>query len=35
MKITARDLAPDAQHLSVSGHRKQAALEWRVLGFDS
>lgn len=33
MKITADDLAVDAQHLSVSGHRKQAALEWGVLGY--
>jgi lysophospholipase L1-like esterase len=33
MKITADDLAPDAQHLSISGHRKQAALEWAVLGY--
>jgi len=32
MTITAEDLAPDGMHLSVSGHRKQAALEWRVLG---
>lgn len=33
MPITADDLAPDALHLSVSGHRKQAALEWAVLGY--
>ncbi|MGB9378706.1 MAG: GDSL-type esterase/lipase family protein [Mycobacteriales bacterium] len=33
MVITAEDLAPDGQHLSISGHRKQAALEWQVLGF--
>jgi hypothetical protein len=32
MTITAEDLALDGIHLSVSGHRKQAALEWRVLG---
>jgi hypothetical protein len=33
MRITAEDLAPDGQHLSVSGHRKQAALEWTILGY--
>jgi lysophospholipase L1-like esterase len=33
MTITAEDLAVDAQHLSISGHRKQAALEWAVLGY--
>ena len=33
MRIEAADLASDGQHLSVSGHRKQAALEWQVLGF--
>jgi hypothetical protein len=33
MVITAADLAHDSVHLSVSGHRKQAALEWRILGF--
>ena len=33
MKITAEDLAPDGQHLSIAGHAKQAALEWRILGF--
>ena len=32
MTITAADLAPDSMHLSVSGHRQQAALECRVLG---
>lgn len=35
MRIEAADLAYDAQHLSVSGHRKQAALEWKVLGLGS
>ena len=34
MRITAEDLAPDGQHLSIAGHAKQAALEWRILGFD-
>ena len=33
MKITAADLTPDGSHLTVSGHAKQAALEWKVLGF--
>jgi hypothetical protein len=33
MPITAEDLAAsDGAHLSLSGHRKQAELEWRVLG---
>lgn len=33
MTITADDLAAsDGAHLSISGHRKQAELEWRVLG---
>jgi hypothetical protein len=32
MVITAEDLAHDRIHLSISGHRKQAALEWRILG---
>jgi hypothetical protein len=35
MVITAQDLAPDGSHLSIAGLRKQAALEWRVLGLDS
>jgi hypothetical protein len=35
MRIEAADLASDSMHLSVSGHRKQAALEWKVLGFGS
>ena len=35
MVISAEDLAGDGLHLSVAGHRKQAALEWRVLGLDS
>lgn len=35
MVITAEDLAPGGLHLSIAGHRKQAALEWRVLGLDS
>jgi GDSL-like Lipase/Acylhydrolase family len=35
MVITADDLAPDGQHLSIAGHAKQAALEWRILGLDS
>jgi hypothetical protein len=35
MKIEASDLAYDGQHLSVSGHRKQAELEWKVLGLGS
>jgi hypothetical protein len=35
MRIEAADLASDAQHLSVTGHRKQAALEWKVLGLGS
>jgi hypothetical protein len=33
MPITTEDLAAsDGAHLSISGHRKQAELEWRVLG---
>lgn len=35
MKIVAADLATDGQHLSVAGHRKQAELEWKVLGLGS
>ena len=35
MVISAEDLAGDGLHLSVAGHRKQAALERRVLGLDS
>ena len=35
MTITADDLAPDGQHLSIAGHAKQAALEWKILGLDS
>jgi len=35
MKITADDLAPDGEHLSVAGLTRQAALEWKILGFDS
>jgi len=35
MKITADDLAPDGEHLSVAGLTKQAALEWKVLGLGS
>jgi lysophospholipase L1-like esterase len=35
MPITAEDLASDGEHLSVAGHKKQAALEWKILGFDS
>jgi hypothetical protein len=33
--ITADDLAPDGLHLTIAGHRKQAALEWRILGLES
>jgi zinc transport system substrate-binding protein len=29
------DLADDGIHLPIAGHRKQAALEWRVLGLDT
>jgi lysophospholipase L1-like esterase len=32
MVITAQDLAPDGQHLTIAGHRKQAELEWGILG---
>jgi lysophospholipase L1-like esterase len=35
MVITAEDFAPDGLHFSIAGHRKQAELEWRVLGLDS
>jgi hypothetical protein len=35
MKLVAADLASDEQHLSVAGLRKQAALEWKVLGLGS
>ena len=28
-------LASDGQHLSIAGHAKQAALEWKILGFGS
>jgi len=35
LKITAGDLAPDGEHLSITGHAKQAALEWKVLGLGS
>jgi hypothetical protein len=35
LKITAGDLAPDGEHLSIAGHAKQAALEWKVLGLGS
>lgn len=35
MVIAAEDLAHDGMHLSISGHRKQAALEWQVLDFGS
>jgi hypothetical protein len=34
MPITAADIADDGLHLTVSGLRKQAELEWKVLGFD-
>jgi hypothetical protein len=34
MVITADDLASDGIHLSIAAHRKQAALEWRVLALD-
>jgi hypothetical protein len=34
MKITTADFTFDGSHLTVSGHRKQAALEWRVLALD-
>jgi hypothetical protein len=32
MKLVAADLAFDEQHLSVAGLRKQAAMEWKLLG---
>jgi len=35
MKVTADDLAPDGEHVSIASHTKQAALEWKVLGFGS
>jgi hypothetical protein len=35
MSITSADLADDHMHLSMSGHRKQAALEWEILGYQS
>jgi hypothetical protein len=35
MKLVAADLAFDEQHLSIAGHRKQAALEWKFLGLGS
>jgi lysophospholipase L1-like esterase len=35
MVITAADLSSDDSHLSIAGLRRQAALEWRVLGLDS
>ena len=35
MKITTGDITPsDGAHLTVAGLRKQAALEWQVLGLD-
>jgi hypothetical protein len=34
MKITAADLTPDGNHLTVAGLTKQAALEWKALGFN-
>ncbi len=34
MKITAKDITPDGNHLSVAGQAKQAALEWDVLALD-
>jgi hypothetical protein len=33
MKLVAADLAFDEQHMSVVGLRKQAQLEWQVLGY--
>lgn len=33
MKLAAADLAFDEQHMSVVGLRKQAQLEWQVLGY--
>ena len=35
MTITPNDLAPDGEHLSIAGLTKQAALEWKILGFGS
>ena len=36
MKITTDDITPsDGFHLTIAGLRKQAALEWRVLGLGS
>jgi hypothetical protein len=35
MVITTDDLASDGLHLSIAGLRKQAELEWRVLGLGS
>jgi hypothetical protein len=36
MKITTDDItASDGFHLTIAGLRKQAALEWRVLGLGS
>ena len=35
MTLTPDDLSPDGNHLTITGLRKQAALEWRVLGLGS
>jgi hypothetical protein len=35
MVMTAADVTPDGNHITVSGHRKQAEVEWQALGFGS
>ena len=36
MHITTGDITPsDGAHLTIAGLRKQAALEWRVLGYSA
>jgi hypothetical protein len=35
MALTPADLSPDGNHLTIAGLRRQAALEWRVLGLAS
>ena len=35
MPITAADLTEDGRHLTISGQRKQAELEAKVLGLES
>ena len=32
MALAPADLSPDGNHLTIAGLRRQAALEWRVLG---